>query len=330
MTAAAKAQLAKELGRQIGFDLVGITLPAPAAGAAYYRRWLAAGYAGTMHYLARNVRFREHPALLLPGARSVICVAVNYKRSDGYQRSPATPPKHPAGPMGRIAQYARGRDYHLVLHDMLTQLVEQLRLHLRETFEARCFVDTGPVLERELAAAAGLGWIGRNTCLINEELGSYLLLGEAITTLELAPDSPVPARCGTCTRCLERCPTRALVAPHTLDASRCIAYLTIEHRAEVPPDLGRSFGSWLFGCDVCQQVCPYNARARLGTCSELMEDRVPPWLLVAPLVELSSSHYRRLTGQTALRRATCAMWRRNARLVLNNVKQTLGSFEATP
>jgi epoxyqueuosine reductase len=318
MTAAAKAQLVKDLGRQIGFDLVGITVPAPAAGAAYYRRWLAAGYAARMHYLAQNVRIREQPALLLPGARSVICVAVNYKRSDGYERSPATPPRHPTGPMGRIAQYARGRDYHLVLREMLHTLVERLRLHLHEPFEARCFVDTGPVLERELAAAAGLGWIGRNTCLINAQLGSYVLLGEVITTLELAPDSPVPARCGTCTRCLDRCPTQALVAPHTLDASRCIAYLTIEHRAEIPANLHRSLGSWLFGCDECQQVCPYNARAPLGTCSGLTEDRVPAWLPVAPLVELSSSDYRRLTRDTALCRATRGMWQRTARLVLNN------------
>ena len=167
--------------------------------------------------------------------------------------------------MGRVAQYVRGPDSHRVLRAMLNELVDQLRCRLDEPFDARVFVDTGPILERELAAAAGLGWVGRNTMLLNEGLGSYLFLGEVLTTLELGVDSPVADRCGNCTRCLDACPTHALVAPYQLDASRCISYLTIEHRGQVPEELCELIGDWVCGCDVCQQVCPYNRRAPLAT-----------------------------------------------------------------
>ncbi len=322
MTPATKARFVKTLARSVGFDLVGVTLARPLERAAYYRDWLAAGHAGTMAYLKRNVQIRANPAELLPRARSVICVAINYRRADGYARPPRVEGSEGRGPdgllTGRVAQYARGRDYHVVFHRLLTELVERLRERLQEPFESRAFVDTGPLLERELAAAAGLGWIGKNTCLLNEKLGSYLLLGELITTLDLAPDEPVAERCAACTRCIKACPTNAIIGPRALDASRCIAYLTIEDRSEIPGDLQRAMGDWVFGCDACQQVCPYNARGPVGKHPELAGELFCARPDLIRLLALRSGDYRRLTVGTAVRRATRNMWRRNAAIALGN------------
>lgn len=324
MTPDAKAQTVKTLARQLGCDLVGITLARPVERADYYRQWLSAGYGGSMSYLRRNVRVRLDPRNLLPGARSIICAAISYRRADGYERDPgpALPMSERAAsdlsPTGRVAQYARGEDYHVVLHQLLGALVERLRAELAEPFEARVFVDTGPLFERELAAAAGLGWIGRNTCLLNRDLGSYLLLGEVVTTLALRPDEPLPDGCGQCRRCIDSCPTRALVGPYRLDASRCVSYLTIEQRAPIAPEFHAGIGDWLCGCDRCQQVCPYNARAPLGGQPAIMADRTPARLELAPLLNLRTGDYRRLTRGTALARVRRPMWQRNAAIVLGN------------
>ena len=336
MTPSAKTRRVKSLAAAVGFDRVGITHAGPVQNVAHYRVWLAAGHAGTMGYLGRNVEIRAEPARLLPGARSIICVALTYHRPDTVEqpsrgRQPARPGApslaqqgvgdgSPALPTGRVAQYARGRDYHLVMRGMLRELVERLRQDLNEPFEARVCVDTAPLLERELARAAGLGWIGKNTCLFHERLGSYLFLGEVLTTLELEPDSPVPDRCGTCTRCLDACPTKAFPAPYQLDASRCISYFTIEHRGEVLAEFHGGIGDWVFGCDICQQVCPFNAKAPAATHPEIIEDRIPARLDLLDLLNLGSADYRRLTENTAARRATRHMWRRNAAIALGNAQ----------
>ena len=306
--------LVKDLARQAGLDRVGIARAAPASRADYYRAWLAAGYAGTMAYLGRNVRFREDPAALLPGARSIICVAAGYKRPEPPTPAPDDPPT------GRVARYARGWDYHHVLRDKLNRLVAGLRSTLDEPFETRICVDTAPILERDLAAAAGLGWIGKNTLLIDARLGSYLLLGECLTTLELVPDEPQVDHCGTCTACLDACPTQAFPQPYVLDASRCISYLTIEHRGDIPPALRPRVGDWVFGCDICQEVCPHNRRAPDATDAELAADLVPGRLPLHELVALRSGQYRRLVRDTALRRATRNMLRRNAAIALENTQ----------
>lgn len=322
MTPAEKSHFIKIHGRALGFDLIGITSPSPSTRGAYYRDWLKKGYAGTMRYLHRNVRFRANPADIVPDARSIICVAVNYRRPDGHL-SPQdlnNAPEHQLGQpaTGHVAQYARGRDYHTVLRRMLARLAEDLQTRFSAPFTRRAFVDTGPLLERDLAAAAGLGWIGKNTCLLNAERGSYLFLGEIFTSLELVPDEPVTERCARCTRCLDACPTGALVGPHELDARRCISYLTIEHRQAIAPDLRAQMGAWVFGCDICQQVCPYNAKAPLGTHPELQVQQLPHRLALAPLINLRSGDYRRLTRDSATRRARRNMWRRNALVVSGN------------
>jgi len=273
-----------------------------------------------MTYLQRNVALRENSARLLPGARSAICVALNHRRGEPRALTPGT------GAVGRIAQYARGADYHRVLRGMLEELVGGLRERFQEPFEHRTFVDTAPVLERELAARAGLGWIGKNTMLLHERLGSYLFLGEVITTLDLEPDAPATDRCGNCTRCLDACPTKALPTPYQLDASRCIAYFTIEHRSQVPEEFHEPVGDWVYGCDVCQQVCPFNRYAPLATQPEITADRIPEHLPLLDLLRLRSGDYRRLTEGTAARRARRNMWRRNAAIALGNA-QNVGEEE---
>lgn len=312
MTPRAKTRLVKALALKLGFDRVGVARTGPSPRASYYRRWLARGYGGAMRYLHRNMELRENPARLLPGACSAICVALNYRRREPHAPAPN------ARPAGCVAQYVRGGDYHRVLRVMLGQLVNGFRERFQEPFDHRIFVDTGPVLERELAARAGLGWVGKNTTLLHERLGSYLFLGEIITTLELEPDAAAVDRCGSCCRCLEACPTKALPEPYQLDASRCISYFTIEHRAEVPVAFHEMIGDWVYGCDVCQQVCPFNRHAPLATHPEVTADRIPENLPLVDLLRLRSGDYRRLTQGTAARRARRNTWRRNAAIALGN------------
>ena len=311
MTPSEKTSLVKDLARGCGFDLVGIARLGPSPQANYYRQWLARGHAGEMGYLHRNRKFRENPQLLLDGAVSAICVALN------YQREPAS--KSGTNCSGRVAQYVRGADYHHVIRKMLSSLVARLSERVEETFDYRIFIDTGPIMERDLASAAGLGWIGKNTMLLNQKLGSYFFLGEVLTTLDLQPDEPVADHCGTCTRCIDACPTNALFAPRRMDASRCISYLTIEHRGEVPANLNEPMGDWIYGCDICQQVCPYNQRAPLATHPEIAADLMPERLPLELLLDLRSGDYRRLVKGTAATRVSRKMWQRNAEIVRENL-----------
>jgi epoxyqueuosine reductase len=231
----------------LGFDLAGIVRLAPSGTYPHFRRWLDDGHAGEMHYLQRGAAGRADPRAHLPEARSALVVALNY---DGTL------------PSGAIARYARGDDYHDVLLDKLRDLAAWLQ---RETGNgslwSRAYVDTGPFLERDLARAAGLGWFGKNTNLLHPQLGSFFLLGTLFTALELEPDAPFDdEHCGTCTRCLEACPTGAFTAPQVLDARRCISYLTIELRGAIPHELRSAMGTLVFGCDICQDVCPWNVK----------------------------------------------------------------------
>jgi epoxyqueuosine reductase len=251
------ARTIKELARECGFELVGIAPAEPLPGDfARYESWVEAGMAGKMGYLTdRRADVRRDPRSLLPSARSVICAGKLYKG----------PQLNLSEGQAVIAQYARGRDYHDVVRAALEELAHKL-LEI-EAFEWKACVDTAPILERSFARRAGLGWIGRNQCLINEPLGSWFFLGELLTSLAIAPDSPPPDRCGTCTRCIEACPTQALVADEErpgewrLDARRCIAYLNIELKGPIPEEHRNAMGANIFGCDICQDVCPWNSRA---------------------------------------------------------------------
>jgi epoxyqueuosine reductase len=245
----------KKKARRLGFSLVGITSAEPPPHVSAYENWLRLGQHGSMDYLA-NKRARDcrsDPRMILPECKSILMLGTRYP-------DPKTvPAEEEAGPIGRVAAYAWGRDYHLVLPERLKALTAFIEQLIGNPIAQHWYTDTGPLLERELAQRAGLGWIGKNTCLINPKTGSYFLLAEILLGIELEPDPPFTAdRCGTCTRCIDACPTGCILPNRTLNARQCIAYLTIENKGEIPPDLRPQMGQWVFGCDVCQMVCPWN------------------------------------------------------------------------
>ena len=319
MDAAQKTDQVRKLAEQAGFEAVGIALPGPITGAAYFNLWLDRGRQGEMDYLARTRDIRLDSRHLLEGARSIIVVADQYKPADEPQEN-----AHSAGKRGRIARYAWGRDYHRLLRKKLHRLADKLHETIPEPFQSRVCVDTAPIVEREAAAAAGLGWIGKNTLALNPKLGSYFFLGEILTTLELVPSKPMTDHCGSCTRCLDACPTQAFIGPYKMDPTRCIAYLTIEHRTEIPADLQPKMGDWVFGCDVCQEVCPFNRKSPPTSEPgyQLSKDRpLPPRPLLEPILNWTDQDRQTQLKGSAMKRATKAMWQRNATIALNNARQ---------
>lgn len=330
MTPLERSKFAKQVAMGLGFDLCGIASAGPISHADALDDWLGRGMAGTMRYLHRHRDSRVDLRSWLPGARSVIVVALNYNQSvPGLPVSPAshTPQAGGVGDVrdegtlrGRVAKYAWGEDYHDIVREKLGVLVNELRTGLGESFEAKICVDTSAIVERELAVAAGIGWIGKNTLVVNESLGSFFFLGEIITDLELATDTPVADRCGSCTRCLDACPTGALVEPHIMDARRCISYLTIEHREEIATELAAGMGDWVYGCDVCQSVCPHNRR-----CSTTSEARLicPARRQARPCLDeilaWDEDAYRDYVRGRATDRSKLHMWKRNARIAKDNL-----------
>jgi len=291
--------------RAAGFDLVGCTPLAPLERGAFFEGWLAEGRAGEMAYLARRTAERIDPRLAFPWARSVVSVTYPY-------RPPPPPPADWRATLrGRIAAYALGPDYHDRLGRRLASLAERLAV----VFPGRRFlhyIDTGPVLEREWAARAAVGWIGRNTLLLNRAAGSYFFLGELFTDLELDAPAPRADHCGTCVRCHAACPTGALGPGYTMDPRRCISYLTIEHRGVIPPDLRPLIDNWIFGCDVCQEVCPWNGTAADPGAEDLLAPRLPD------LLALDDDGFRARYGRTALARAKRRGLLRNVTVALGN------------
>ncbi|MCF7958180.1 MAG: tRNA epoxyqueuosine(34) reductase QueG [Phycisphaerae bacterium] len=239
----------KQWSHQLGFTLTGIAPAEPVETADSLRRYLEKQHHGQMTYLARNVDKRIDPQKLVPGAKSIICTATNY-----FTESPCPPET----PYKKIARYARFQDYHDILKARLKKLTALIRQATGDETTCRCFVDTAPLAEKYHAARAGLGWIGKNSLLLNETYGSWLLLGEIVTNLNLQPDNPVPEKCGTCQKCIDACPTTAIIKPYTLEARRCISYLTTESQTEIPKELENKIGPRFFGCDTCQEVCPVN------------------------------------------------------------------------
>jgi len=245
LTATLEQRLERE-AYALGFDLVGFVQLGPAETAGHFDAWIASGRHGEMGYMARDPELRHDSTRPHPGAVSAIVVAMDYGG------------KQPTGP---VARYARGADYHDVMKERLQSLHAWLSEAVGTPVDGRAYVDTAPILERDLARRAGLGWFGKNTNLINPKRGSYFFLGSLFVALALAPSAPFAGdKCAGCTRCLKACPTQALVAPHELDATRCISYLTIENRGAIPEALRDKVGSWLYGCDICQEVCPWNVK----------------------------------------------------------------------
>lgn len=316
MTAADRSKLVKLVAANLGFERCGIAPAAPIAHGDYLRAWLTAGQAGSMGYLYRHIASRLDPRALLPTARSAIVVAHNY-----HQQPP--PQSADNAPHGRIAMYAWGEDYHLVIREKLDALVAELRREIPEPFDARPCVDTSAIVERELAAAAGIGWIGKNTLVLHQELGSWFFLGVVLTSLDLAPDEPATDHCGTCTRCLDACPTHAFPAPYQMNATRCISYLTIEHRGEIPAEFHQPIDNWLFGCDICQQVCPYNKDAPLTKEPRYATQPPAPNPPLSDILNWSPTDHAVHTQNRATDRATLEMWHRNATIATANAESAL-------
>lgn len=292
----------KRWARELEFLACGITTPAPSARGAALDAWLANGYGGTMRYLHRQARKRKDSRLIHGDARSVIIVLDNYYYSD--------PAGTPASP--KVARYARGRDYHAVMEERLGRLADRLR-HGGARL-ARTYADAGPVPERELAERAGLGWIGKNAMLIRPGEGSFFFIGSIFTDLALEPDAPLATdHCGTCTRCLDACPTGAFVAPRVLDATRCISYLTIEQKGPIPDELASRLDGWVFGCDVCNEVCPWNVRFAGESPMEAYRPRPEARLDDETFEQMDDAEFARRFGDTPFARPGLAGMRRNLR-----------------
>lgn len=297
----------------LGFDLVGFTALGEVGTADAFERWLERGYAGDMHYLPRRARERHDTRLPFAGATSAVVVAMDYGG------------REPSGP---VARYARGDDYHDVMTERLRELHRWIEKQLGHDVRGKAYVDTGPILERDLARRAGLGWFGKNTMLINPRIGSFFFLGALLVELDLEPDAPFEAeRCGTCTRCSEACPTGAIVAAGELDATRCISYLTIELRESIPFALRERIGTLVYGCDICQDVCPWNQRFA----SELREPAFAPRAALAhvdgrelarDILAMSPDEFSVAFGRSPMKRAKLRGLKRNAAVVLANVGTT--------
>jgi epoxyqueuosine reductase len=328
----------KERAHALGFELVGIAPASEADGFAHLQDWLAQGFAGEMGYMSHHADARRHPQAILPNVRSVMMVGINYKPADGDTqgsgaRVQGSVREQVSGDRGRGAElkgrvsfYAGGLDYHGVLREKLKKLLEWIQQEVPGT-RGRAVVDTAPLLERDFARRAGLGWFGKNTMLLHKQLGSYFFLGALLLDLDLPADEPFrTSHCGTCTRCLEACPTDAFVGPYQLDARRCISYLTIELRGPIPQDFRHSMDDWIFGCDVCQEVCPWNRKAPVGQEAALQPNVTGLYVDLLELMGLNEEEFRRRFRDTALMRPKRAGMLRNAAIALGN----LGDERALP
>jgi epoxyqueuosine reductase len=297
--------LIKAEARELGFDLVGTTTLGSVESYNHFEEWLSHDYHGEMAYMSRGAEKRRDTTLPFAGAKSAVVVALNY---DG------------TSPGGPIARYARGDDYHDVMLAKLDALHRWIESQVGHEVRGKSYVDTGPILERDLARKAGLGWIGKNTNLINPEIGSYFFIGSLLLDLDLEPDAPFQAdRCGTCTRCLDACPTQAIIEPRVLDATRCISYLTIESRSAMPIDLRESVGALIYGCDICQEVCPWN----LSFARELSAPELAPRddimnATLADLLNADDEEFRTRFKGSAIKRAKRSGLARNIAVAMGN------------
>ncbi len=337
--------------KSVGFDLCGVVRAEKFPELQWTPEWLARGYAGEMKYLADPRR--GDPQTAMPGIRSAIVGLLNYN-TERPLSTDSEQPSDDGQPRGWISRYAWGDDYHEVLRERLDALVESLRERFTVPFEARAYVDTGPVQERVLAKYAGLGWLGKNTLLLNQMLGSFFFLGVILTTLDLEPtlgsnELPPPDLCGSCRRCLDACPTQAFVEPYVMDARKCISYLTIELRSAIPEEFREAMGNHAFGCDICQDVCPWNRRAPVAT-TPRFEPRVfapseenrketvlPPQdeSLYLPKLEwllgLSEANFRELFRGSPIKRTKWRGLMRNACIALGNsgLRRGMGDYDRT-
>ncbi len=302
------AERIKAKALALGFTKVGIARAEELVEEAVrLRQWLGRGYHATMEWMARNVEKRIDPRQVVPGAKSVICVALNY----------FTPVEHTSEPgIGKISRYAWGDDYHDILGEKLKMLWEWLQNEFPGV-EGRYYVDTGPVMEKVWAQRAGIGWIAKNANVITQDVGSWVFLGEVITTLELDEDVPATDHCGTCTLCIEACPTEAIVEPYVIDSNKCLSYLTIEHRGAIEGNVRERFENWIYGCDICQDVCPWNHKFAVETAERGFHPR--PWNISPRLeewAEMTQEAFVEKFKRSPIKRTKHSGLRRNVRVVL--------------
>jgi epoxyqueuosine reductase len=308
----------KEIAHTLGFEWVGVAPAQKPEHWAFYQQWLSLGHAGDMGYLGRNLDRRADPCEVVPEAKSILCLGTNYLPHEFTVDD--------AKPRGIISKYARGDDYHDVIKARLFDLLAQIQ-DIEPTADGRVYVDTGPVLERDFAARAGLGWFGKHTGLIDKHTGSWFFLAEIILTLELEPDAPQLDHCGTCTRCIDACPTDAIVAPYEVDSRLCISYLTIELRDSIPRDLRSKMGAWVYGCDICQDVCPWNIKHSKPTDDPVFQARTGldgPKL--ADLLQMDQTAFSTQFKNSPIKRTKRRGLLRNAAVALGNV----GDVEDVP
>ncbi len=334
LLAASETAWVRERALAAGFDACGVAPAEKFPELGRYSEWLGRGYAGEMKYL-EDPR-RSDPQNSMPGVRSLIVCALNYNTELPYSTkvNPELDRKNP--PRGWISRYAWGDDYHEVLWKKLNLLTAEMRGHFLQPHQSRAYADTGPIHERAAAKYAGIGWLGKNTLVISQSLGSWFFLGVILTSLPLQPtlgaaDAPPPDRCGTCRRCLDACPMQAITEPYVLDASRCISYLTIEKRGTVPEQLRELMGSHIFGCDICQDVCPWNHKSPRSQLSEFRprqivesEEQTPAWSLFQPdllrIATLSEQQFREIFRGSPIKRAKWRGLVRNACIALGNAE----------
>ncbi len=303
-------EIVKNIALDVGFSLVGIaSLESDSRSNDAFANWLDAGMHGDMAYLDRHRPFREDAASLLPGARSAVCVALNYYQS--VEREQQTMDGRDGH--GRFSVYVHGEDYHAVMERMLAELERRLHLVFADAATRTC-CDIQPISDRSMALRSGIAWLGKNTNVISPQFGSWIFLGEVLTTLELAPDEPLETLCGKCTRCIDACPTGALDTPFVLDARRCISYLTIEKRGEIEPDLASKIGIDVYGCDTCQSVCPFNRIASESIVFHREDRSALIDMTLDELATITDDEFRDKTCGSAIRRAKAEGMRRNARV----------------
>ena len=313
--AAIKAAIIR-YARELGFDLVGFASPAPFEDAqrTLEERIDAGLFSGLTWFTKERASIAGNAANLLPGVRTIVSLGISYLSDE-----PALP-SEPGTPRGRVARYAWGLDYHEVVKDKLWKLHAFAQERLGRTVEARALVDTARIVDRAVAQRAGLGWYGKNTNILNRERGSWVLLGELLLDVELPTDEPVKTHCGSCTRCMPACPTGALVAPGVLDNNRCISYLTIESRGPIPLEMRSLVGDWVFGCDICQDVCPVNIKAKPGNHPEFSSQRgIGPSPNLIELLDMTEDEFKRRFQHSPVKRAKWTGIRRNAAVALGNI-----------
>lgn len=307
-------QRIKAQGTALGFDLVGVSQVHPPTHGDTFAEWLRRGYHGEMAYLPRTAGKRLHPGEFLPWARSVVSVALNYNTPYGREAMAE-------GIRGWISRYAWGDDYHDVMEAKLARLLEYVRAEAGTDIQGRSFVDAGPVLDREAGARAGIGWYGKNTNLLSMTIGSFFFLGELFLSLDLEWDRPIRDRCGQCRLCLDACPTNAFVGPYVLDARKCISYLTIELKGAIPRELRPLMGNHIFGCDICQDVCPYNTKVKPSKEQAFHPREGLPAPELVPLLSLTEGEFKAKFGGSPILRAKHRGFLRNVCVALGNLKR---------